>query len=276
MKRSADVHRATSRRRFIQTTIAGSAGLIVAPSFFPRTYLFGARRRRPAARITDRADRLRPHGHRGPARHDQARPLPHRRGVRPRLEAARSGAGGGREVLQGDKGESASTSRRTATTTRCWRGRTSTPCIVTPPDHWHAHRRGGGGPGRQGPARPEAAHLRHRRGHRAAHRGAREEAHPADRAASSGRRSPGTRSGWRARPCATAASARSRPSASASARTSRRARRRRPQPVPANLRLRDVARPRAAAAVHGGPRPPADDEPTAGPAGSPPRTSASA
>ena len=31
----------TSRRRFLQTTIAGSAGLIVAPSFFPESFLYG-------------------------------------------------------------------------------------------------------------------------------------------------------------------------------------------------------------------------------------------
>ena len=30
-----------SRRRFLQTTLAGSAGVIVAPSFFPESFLLG-------------------------------------------------------------------------------------------------------------------------------------------------------------------------------------------------------------------------------------------
>ena len=41
MSTSSREDRRSSRRRFLQTTIAGSAGLIVAPSFFPGSFLYG-------------------------------------------------------------------------------------------------------------------------------------------------------------------------------------------------------------------------------------------
>ena len=134
-------------------------------------------------------------------------------------------------------------------------------------------RRRRGGAGRQGPPRPEAAHLRHRRGDRAADAPFARRGASCRPAASSVRRSRGTRSASRARRCATGASARSRWCASASARTSRRAGAAAAAGA-AEPRLRDVARARARAArtwrIASIRR-----TATAGPAGSPPRTSAS-
>ena len=189
-----------------------SAGLLVAPPFIPAHVPVRRAARRPAA-ASRRADRLRPHGHRGHARHDRAHDLCRIVAVcdldAKRLEAAQ---GRGRAVLH----EQGRGRRRRQGLPRLPRG-------AGPPRHRrrdrHAARslaragRRRGAAGRQGPARPEAAHLRHRRSHRAAHGRAREEAHPADRQPAALVEAVEHLPHRQPRPCATAASGSSRPSA---------------------------------------------------------------
>lgn len=127
----------TSRRRFIQTTIAGSAGLIVAPSFFPGSFLRGQgaspNRRIQIAQIG--CGRMGTEDMLGTIRHaDLCRIVAVCDVDSKRLAAAKAKA----EKFYADKGEASVEVKAY----RDYREVLARPDIdavlVTPPDHWHA------------------------------------------------------------------------------------------------------------------------------------------
>ncbi|HSK10782.1 MAG TPA: Gfo/Idh/MocA family oxidoreductase [Vicinamibacterales bacterium] len=126
---------ARSRREFLQTSLAGSIGML-APAIVPRTYLAGARTP-PSRRITVAqigCGRMGLEDMRGTMRHDLARVVAVCDLDTKRLEAAR----GEVERFYMGKGES----RVEVQAYRDYREVLARPdidaVIVTPPDHWHA------------------------------------------------------------------------------------------------------------------------------------------
>jgi predicted dehydrogenase len=133
MKKSRDAIGATSRRRFIKTTIAGSAGAIL----IPRTYLFGAQATPPSRKITIAqigCGRMGMEDLKGTIKHDLCRIVAVCDLDSKRLEAARAEV----ENFYKGKGESAVDVK----TYRDYHEVLARPdidaVIVTPPDHWHA------------------------------------------------------------------------------------------------------------------------------------------
>jgi len=127
--------RGPSRRRFIKSSIAGSAGLF-APLVIPRTYLFGAQTP-PSRRITLAqigCGRMGTEDMQGLMKHDLCRIVAVCDLDTKRLENARSLV----ERFYQDKGES----RVEVKTYRDYHEVLARPDIdavmVTPPDHWHA------------------------------------------------------------------------------------------------------------------------------------------
>jgi myo-inositol 2-dehydrogenase / D-chiro-inositol 1-dehydrogenase len=127
----------TSRRRFLQTTIAGSAGLIVAPSFFPESFLHGQgaspNRRIQIAQIG--CGRMGTEDLLGTIKHtDLCRIVAVCDLDAKRLAAAKAAA----EKFYADKGEA----RVEVKAYKDYREVLARPDIdavsVTPPDHWHA------------------------------------------------------------------------------------------------------------------------------------------
>jgi len=197
----------TTRRRFLQTTLAGSAGLIGAPSFLPESFLCGQgaspNRRIQIAQIG--CGRMGTEDMLGTITHtDLCRIVAVCDLDSTRLAAAKGKA----EKFYADKGE-AIVEVKAYKDYREVLARTDIDAvIVTPPDHWHAIVAveailAGKDLHVQKPLTydiSEAIALRTACARSSA---------SCRRAASSVRRSPGTRSAWRPRRCATAASGRS-------------------------------------------------------------------
>jgi len=127
--------RGSSRRRFLKTSLAGSAGLLL-PAFIPRTYLFGAQTP-PSRRITVAqigCGRMGTEDMRSTMKHDLCRMVAVCDLDATRLEKARS------EVEQYYKGKGES--RVDVSAYRDYHEVLARPdidaVIVTPPDHWHA------------------------------------------------------------------------------------------------------------------------------------------
>ncbi len=127
--------RISSRRRFIKTSLAGSAGLML-PGFIPRTYLFGAQT--PPSRLIRVAQigcgRMGTEDMQSTMKHDLCRMVAVCDLDSKRLESARSKA----EQYYKGKGEN----RVEVTAYRDYHevlARSDIDAvIVTPPDHWHA------------------------------------------------------------------------------------------------------------------------------------------
>jgi myo-inositol 2-dehydrogenase/D-chiro-inositol 1-dehydrogenase len=135
MSSSSRSERGSSRRRFLKTSIAGSAGLCI-PTFIPRTYLFGAQtppsRRINVAQIG--CGRMGIEDMRGTMAHDLCRMVAVCDLDAKRLEKARVEV----EQFYTGKGEN----RVDVKAYRDYRELLARPdidaVIVTPPDHWHA------------------------------------------------------------------------------------------------------------------------------------------
>ena len=127
----------TSRRRFIQTTIAGSAGLIVAPSFFPESFLHGqgasANRRIQIAQIG--CGRMGTEDLLGTIKHtDLCRIVAVCDLDSKRLAAAKAKA----EKFYADKGEANVEVKAYKDYHEVLARKDIDAVLVTPPDHWHA------------------------------------------------------------------------------------------------------------------------------------------
>jgi myo-inositol 2-dehydrogenase/D-chiro-inositol 1-dehydrogenase len=135
MSKSSRSGRGPSRRRFLQTSIAGSAGLML-PAYLSRTYLFGAgvppSRRITVAQIG--CGRMGSDDMKATMAHDLCRMVAVCDLDATRLETARSAV----EQFYKGKGES----RVDVKAYRDYREVLARPdidaVIVTPPDHWHA------------------------------------------------------------------------------------------------------------------------------------------
>ena len=135
MSISSRSERESSRRRFLKTSIAGSAGLFL-PTFVPRTYLFGAQtppsRRINVAQIG--CGRMGTEDMRGTMAHDLCRVVAVCDLDAKRLKKARAEV----EQFYRGKGES----RVDVKAYRDYQEVLARPdidaVIVTPPDHWHA------------------------------------------------------------------------------------------------------------------------------------------
>lgn len=137
MSSSLREDRRPSRRRFLRSTLAGSAGLIVAPSFFPSSFLYGQgaspNRRIQVAQIG--CGRMGTEDMLGSMTHaDLCRVVAVCDLDAKRLAAAKAKA----ETFYADKGEA----RVDVAAYRDYREVLARPdidaVIVTPPDHWHA------------------------------------------------------------------------------------------------------------------------------------------
>jgi myo-inositol 2-dehydrogenase/D-chiro-inositol 1-dehydrogenase len=124
-----------SRRRFLQTSLAGSAGLLV-PTFLPRTYLFGAQtppsRRIAVAQIG--CGRMGSDDLRATMKHDLCRMVAVCDLDSKRMERARSEV----EQFYKAKGESQVSVKAYADYREVLARPDIDAVIVTVPDHWHA------------------------------------------------------------------------------------------------------------------------------------------
>ena len=137
MPTSSRNDRRASRRRFLQTTLAGSAGLIVAPSFFPASSLYGQgaspNRRLQIAQIG--CGRMGTEDMLGTIRHtDLCRIVAVCDLDSKRLDAARAKA----EKFYADKGEGKVDVKAYKDYHEVLARPDIDAVIVTPPDHWHA------------------------------------------------------------------------------------------------------------------------------------------
>ncbi len=126
-----------TRRRFLTTSLLGSAGAIVAPVFLPKTYLFGAQtppsRRINVAQIG--CGRMGTEDMRGTMAHtDLCRIVAVCDLDSKRLSAARASV----EAFYKGKGESAVDVKAYRDFREVLARRDIDAVIVTPPDHWHA------------------------------------------------------------------------------------------------------------------------------------------
>jgi predicted dehydrogenase len=126
-----------SRRRFLQTTLAGSAGLIVAPSFFPESFLYGqgasANRRIQIAQIG--CGRMGTEDMLGTITHtDLCRIVAVCDLDSKRLAAAKAKA----EKFYADKGEGQVDVKAYRDYHEVLARPDIDAVLVTPPDHWHA------------------------------------------------------------------------------------------------------------------------------------------
>jgi len=168
----------SSRRRFLKSSLVGSAGLIL-PAFIPKTYLLGDQlppsRRIAVAQIG--CGRMGMEDLRGTMAHDDlCRIVAVCDLDAKRLEAARAEV----EQFYRKKGESAVDVKAYRDLHEALTRRDVDAVIMTPPDHWHAL------VAVQSVLAGKDLHVqkpltRHRRGHCAAHHCARQEPHPADR-----------------------------------------------------------------------------------------------
>ncbi len=125
----------SSRRRFLQTSLAGSAGLVM-PAFIPRTYLFGSQVP-PSRRITVAqigCGRMGMEDMRGTMKHDLCRIVAVCDLDTKRLEKARSEV----EKFYTGKGERVVEVQTYRDYHEVLARRDIDAVIVTPPDHWHA------------------------------------------------------------------------------------------------------------------------------------------
>jgi len=133
MKKGSEATIAATRRRFLKTTIAGSAGAL----FIPRTYLFGAQATPPSRRITIAqigCGRMGMEDLRGTIKHDLCRVVAVCDLDAKRLEAARADV----EQFYRSKGESAVDVKAYRDYHEVLARKDIDAVIVTPPDHWHA------------------------------------------------------------------------------------------------------------------------------------------
>jgi predicted dehydrogenase len=133
MKKGTDSTSAASRRRFLKTTIAGSAGAL----FVPRTYLFGGQATPPSRTITIAqigCGRMGMEDLRGTIKHDLCRVVAVCDLDTKRLEAARADV----EQFYKAKGESAVDVKTYRDYHEVLARKDIDAVIVTPPDHWHA------------------------------------------------------------------------------------------------------------------------------------------
>lgn len=133
MKRSSEGSGATSRRRFIKTTIAGSAAAV----FIPRTYLFGSQGTPPSRKITVAqigCGRMGMGDLKGTIKHDLCRIVAVCDLDAKRLASAKSVV---EEYYKG-KGESAVDVKAYRDYHEVLARKDIDAVIVTPPDHWHA------------------------------------------------------------------------------------------------------------------------------------------
>src|SRR5512144_45324 len=125
----------SSRRRFLKTSLAGSAGLFV-PTFIPRTYLFG-QATPPSRKITVAqigCGRMGMEDLRGTIKHDLCRIVAVCDLDSKRLETAR----GVVEEFYKAKGESTVDVKTYRDYHDVLARKDIDAVIVTPPDHWHA------------------------------------------------------------------------------------------------------------------------------------------
>ena len=192
----------SSRRRFIRTAAAGSAGVL----FVPRTYLFGAQT--PPSRKINVAQigcgRMGTDDMRGTMKHDLCRIV----AVCDLDTKRRENAKGLVEAYYKGKGESTVDVKAYHDYREVLARPDVDAVIVTRAGPQPRDRRPRGGAGGQGPVRAEAGDLRHHRGDDPARARSARRSGSSRPAASSGRRSRGTPSAWRPRRSATAASAR--------------------------------------------------------------------
>jgi len=137
MSASSRDDRRSSRRRFLQTTLAGSAGLIVAPSFFPESFLYGqgasANRRIQIAQIG--CGRMGTEDMLGTITHtDLCRIVAVCDLDSKRLAAAKAKA----EKFYADKGEGQVDVKAYRDYHEVLARPDIDAVLVTPPDHWHA------------------------------------------------------------------------------------------------------------------------------------------